>query len=193
MPEYEYAAYNFENPSPLYVVEDYLKWFIGVPLMYSKYHRTFGLKGNERVLDFGCGGGAGSLSLLKLLGSEGHVTCVDLSDYRVMKARKRLRKYPNAECVAGDIRELDFPVSSFDVISMHHVLHDVLPEIRRETVDTLVSLLKPDGRLFMREPVKQSHGMPTDEIRTLMQNADLKEIQHKETKSIYTGIYNKND
>jgi len=123
----EFKGYDFEHPSALFVLEDRLKGLLGGLLLYNPYFKTFGLKGNETVLDFGCGGGAGSRCLANLLSKDGHLTCIDASSYWIEKARKRLDRYSNVECKVGDIRELDIPDSSFDVISAMHVIHDIAP------------------------------------------------------------------
>jgi len=188
-----FKQYDFEHPSTLFVLEDKLKGLLGGPLLYNPYFKTFGLKGNERILDFGCGGGAGSRCLANLLSKGGHLTCVDVSSYWIAKARKRLGKYSNVECKSGDIRELDIPDSSFDIISTIHVVHDISPAERQGIVKTLSQKLKAGGLFFIREPVKKSHGMPVEEIRTLLSGAGLKEIEHKETKSEYMGKYQKSD
>jgi len=188
-----FKQYDFEHPSTLFVLEDKLKGLLGGPLLYNPYFITFGLKGNERVLDFGCGGGASSRCLANLLGKGGHLTCIDVSSYWISKARKRLEKYSNVECKSGDIRELDIPDSSFDIISTIHVVHDISPAERQDIVKTLSQKLKAGGLFFIREPIKKSHGMPVEEIRTLLSGADLKEIEHKETKSEYMGKYQKSD
>jgi len=50
------------------------------------------------------------------------------------------------------------------------------------------------GRLFfIREPIKKSHGMPVEEIRTLLSCAGLNDLEHKETKSEYMGKYQRPD
>jgi len=188
-----FKQYDFEHPSTLFVLEDKLKGLLGGPLLYNPYFKTFRLKGNERILDFGCGGGAGSRCLANLLSKGGHLTCVDVSSYWVAKARKRLEKYSNVECKSGDIRELDIPDSSFDIVSTIHVVHDISPAERQYIVKTLAQKLKAGGLFFIREPVKKSHGMPVKEIRTLLSGAGLKEIEHKETKSEYVGKYQKSD
>lgn len=193
MSDYDFKEYDFEHPSILFVLEDILKGLIGGPLLYNPYFKTFGLKGNERVLDFGCGGGAGSRCLANLLSKDGHLTCVDVSRHWIAKARKRLGKYSNVECKAGDIRELDISDSSFDVISAIHVIHDIAPQERQDIVKALSRKLKEGGLLFIREPTKKSHGMPVEEIRALLSDAGLKEIKHKETKSEYMGKYQKSD
>jgi len=188
-----FKQYNFEHPSALFVLEDKLKGLLGGSLLYNPYFKTFGLKGNENVLDFGCGGGAGSRCLANLLSKGGHLTCVDVSSYWIAKARKRLEKYSNVECKSGDIRELDMPDSSFDIISTIHVVHDISPTERQDILKTLSQKLKVKGLFFIREPVKKSHGMPVEEIRTLLSGAGLKEIEHKKTKSEYVGKYQKSD
>jgi ubiquinone/menaquinone biosynthesis C-methylase UbiE len=193
MSDSEFKGYDFEHPSSLFILEDKLKGILGGLLLYSKYFKTFGLKGNERVLDFGCGGGAGSRCLANLLIKGGHLICVDVSSYWIEKARNRLKKYANVECKAGDIRELDIPDSSFDVISAIHVIHDITPADRIDIVKALFQKLKAGGLFFIREPIKESHGMPVEEIRSLLSGAGLKETEHKETKSEYMGKYQKSD
>ena len=193
MSSHNFKQYDFEHPSTLFVLEDTLKGLVGGPLLYNPYFKTFALKGTERILDFGCGGGAGSRCLANLLSRGGYLTCVDVSSSWIAKARKRLEKYSNVECKSGDIRELDIPDSSFDIISTIHVIHDIFPAERRDIVKTLSEKLKAGGLFFIKEPVKKSHGMPVEEIRTLLAGAGLKEIKHKETKSEYMGKYQKSD
>jgi len=190
---YEFKACDFEHPSILFILEDKLKGLLGCPLLYNPYFRTFGLKGNEHVLDFGCGGGAGSRCLANLLSNDGHMTCVDVSNYWIEKAKYRLRRYGNVECLAGDIRKLDKAEDSFDIISIFHVLHDIAPKERQSVTDRLAKLLNKNGRIFIREPIKESHGMPVEEIRILLSGAGLKEIEHTANKSEYMGKYQKPD
>ena len=173
MSDYEFKGYDFEHPSTLFVLEDKLKGLIGGPLLYNPYFKSFGLKGNENVLDFGCGGGAGSRCLANLLSKDGHLRCVDVSCYWIVKARKRLDKYSNVECKSGDIRELDIPDSSFNVISAIHVFRDITLAERQDIIKTLSRKLNAGGLLFIREPVKKSHGMPVEEIRILLSDAGL--------------------
>ena len=191
MSDYDFKECDFEHPSILFALEDVLKGLAGGPLLYNPYFKTFGLKGNERVLDFGCGGGAGSRCLANLLNEDGHLTCVDVSSHWIAKATKKLDKYSNVECKSGDIRELDISDYSFDVISAIHVIHDIAPAERQDIAKVLSQKLKAGGLLFIREPIKKSHGMPVEEIRALLTGEGLKEIKHKETKSEYTGKYQK--
>ena len=187
--EHKFKQVDFEKPSALFLLEDVLKGLIGGPLLYNPYFETFGLRGNEKVLDFGCGGGAGSRCLAKLLKEGGHLTCIDMSDYWTRRAARRLKGYPNVECRAGDIRELKIPDCSFDVISIIHVIHDITPQDRQDVVTVLCEKLKAGGTVFVREPIKKSHGMPATEIRTLCANAGLREAGYKESKAEYRGRF----
>jgi len=189
MSNYEYKQIDFEHPSLLFVLEDKLKGVLGGPLLYNPYFKTFELSGNEKILDFGCGGGTGACCLAKLLNDGGHLTCVDVSNYWIDKAKYRLKRYTNVECLEGDIRELDIPERSFDIISIFHVIHDIAPEERQGISDRLATLLNRNGKLFIREPIKESHGMPVSEILTLLTNSGFKEIQSDVGKSEYKGIF----
>lgn len=191
MSDYEYKKPDFDNPSYLFKLEDKINAAFGGYFIYNPYYKQFNLKGSEKVLDFGCGGGVGSKCLVKLLNMNGRVTCVDTSKYWIEKANKRLLKYPNADCKLGDIRELNIPDQSFDIISIIRVLHDIEPGQRQEIVKALARKLKNNGSLYIKEPIRESHGMPVAEIRELLSKANLKEEHHKISKSEYMGRYQK--
>jgi ubiquinone/menaquinone biosynthesis C-methylase UbiE len=144
---------------------------------------------SERVLDFGCGGGIGSVCLAKLLNNSGELTCVDASSYWIDRAKHRLRRYRNAKCLVGDIRKLDMPERHFNIISIIHVIHDIAPADRQSITDTLARLLNREGKLFIREPIKESHGMPVSEIVSLLTNSGLSEAQANVSKSEYRGVF----
>lgn len=189
MCKYNYSPRDFDNPTFLFLLEDFFNNLFGGKFIYSPYYKSFELDGSENILDFGCGGGVSSKVLAKQLGETGSLTCVDLSDYWVKKAEKRLIRYPKVNIRQGDIREMDIPDSYFDVITIHYVLHDILPGIRQTIASRLSDLLKPDGRLFIKEPTKLSHGIPVEEIRDLFHSTGLKEFGFSEKKSNYSGIY----
>jgi ubiquinone/menaquinone biosynthesis C-methylase UbiE len=191
MGDYEWKAVDFDHPSFLFVLEDKLKGLVGGPMFYNSYFKTFGLTGNEKVLDFGCGGGVGARCLLKLLGNTGRITCVDISTFWIDRAKRRLAGFSNAVCLAGDIRTLNIPDGSFDVVTAIHVIHDIDPGERQEIVHALSRKLADNGRFFIREPIKMSQGMPVEEIRSLLENAGLLEVSHTITGSEYQGKFEK--
>jgi ubiquinone/menaquinone biosynthesis C-methylase UbiE len=189
MSEYRFTQVDFDHPSFMFVLEDWLKGLLGCALFYNPYIKTFGLKGGEKVLDFGCGGGIGSRCLLKFLNDKGHLACIDTSKYWIKKAEKRLSKYSNVSCSFGEINNLSVPDYTFDVITIMHVIHDIAPGKRQDIVNTLSRKLKIDGCLFIREPIKISHGISINELKTLMKNAHFWELDHKQNKSEYSGKY----
>jgi len=180
---------DFDHPSLMFVIEDRVKSLLGCFLFYGKDIKSLGLKGDERILDFGCGGGVASRCLMRYVGKNGYVLCVDTSRYWMKVAAKRLREYPNVECRVGDIRLMNLPRGSFDVIVIFHVIHDIIPEERQPTLDVLSRLLKRQGKLFLREPVRSSHGMSIEEIHSLLVKAGLKEIVHSEDRTHYRAIF----
>jgi len=180
---------SFEKPTRLHVFVEMLFNYRIIKPLYDAHVKHMKLKGNEKVLDFGCGGGASSQPFLKELTKGGHLTCIDTSKYWLLKAEIRFKKYSNVEFKLGDISKIDIPDSSFDVISIFNVLHDIVQDRRLDTVDTLSTKLKPRGKLFIKEPIRKRHGMPVDEIRDLMKRSGLKEVDFKISKSTYVGSY----
>ena len=112
-----------------------------------------GLRGDERVLDYGSGSGAAARHLARLLeAGGGHLTCMDVSARWQAVLRKVLRAYPDVEYLLGDVRAMGLPAARFDVVLVHWMLHDVPPRDRPAIVAELARLLRPGGRLFLREP-----------------------------------------
>jgi ubiquinone/menaquinone biosynthesis C-methylase UbiE len=191
---------DFEKPDLMHLVFDtvFNSSIVStiIPL-YKRYVRSLGLVGTERVLEFGSGTGAASRHIAQVLSKGGgRLTCVDTSTALTEIATKRLRRYDNVELRVGDIRSLDIEDGIFDAVFVHFALHDVDKALRSDIVNALSGKLKSGGRLFIREPAKAGHGMPPAEIRDLMSEAGLTEIDSKSTKSLivgplYTGIYRK--
>lgn len=156
--------------------------------LYRKYARSFGLRGDERLLDFGCGSGALSRHVAPMLAAGGgSVVCLDQSAAWLERAKKTLRRYDNVEFMQGDVRSLEIEAGSFDAVAIHFVLHDVEVGSRQESLRSLARALKPGGRLFIREPIRPSHGMPAGEVRRLMGLAGLEEAWFFEGKLFPLG------
>lgn len=188
MTEYKFKQVDFDNPSFLFKLEDKLKGFLG-RFMYKPYIKSLELKGSEHILDFGCGGGVESRYIMKNLQGDGQLTCLEISNYFMEIAQKRLKKYRNVVFMRGDIRKLDIPEGSFDVICTIHVIHDIAPEERQDIVNALSQKIKPGGVFYIWEPIKVSHGMPVDEIRELLSNAGFIESFSKTTKLTFKGKF----
>ncbi len=188
MKAYAFKQVDFDSPSLLFKLEDRLKGPLG-RFIYKPYIESFELKGSERVLDFGCGGGVESRYVLEHLQGQGHLMCVDISKYFMERARKRLKKNPNVTLIQGDIRKLDIPERSFDVIFAIHVIHDIAPDIRQDVLNVLSQKIKPGGIFHIWEPIRASHGMAVTEIRELLSNAGFHESVFQTTKLTYKGKF----
>ena len=158
--------------------------------LYRRYVDEMGLRGDERVLDYGSGAGAAARHLAPRLGAGGgHLTCVDVSARWQETLRGVLRAYPDVELRLGDVRTMGLPEAGFDVVLMHWMLHDVPPWDRPSIVTELVRLLRPGGRLFSHEPTSSKHGMPAAEVRRLLAAAGLTEARAEEGKKAILGPY----
>jgi len=146
----------------------------------SPYNRGFahslGLKGSEKVLEFGSGSGAVSRHIAALLSCGGSLVCVDTSKGLMDIARRRLGSYPNVKQLEGDLKSHHLKSGSFDMVAVHFVLHDVPGTDRKPLVMELARLLVPGGLLIIREPTRLGHGMPPQEIQSLMRSSGLKEV-----------------
>lgn len=106
------------------------------------------LKNGQRVLDLGCGN-ARIINLLKDYKIE-YIGC-DISDSLLNYAKKQqLGKITRADFIEGNMSELHFKKSSFDIIfliaSFHHL------RTKRERVELLKKMelwLKPNGVIIM--------------------------------------------
>ena len=184
-------AFDFDDPPWPYVLEDKLKRLIGTLFIYGPYVRSLRLPAGAKVLDLGCGGASETLALLRAVGPAGQVTCVDTSKYWIDRARRRLARYANAECLHGDIRLLDIPDESFDAAVAIRVIHDIAPDVRAETADALAAKLRPRGLLFVWESTKPGHGMTVEETRDLFTGAGLREVSSTAGKRFYKGKFEK--
>jgi len=88
---------------------------------------------------------------------------------------------------------LNLPDNHYDIISIHLVLHDIEEESREPALRELYEKLKHNGRIYVREPVDESHGMPGKEIIELMHRAGLSHEKILEERAyfmnVFTGIF----
>ena len=128
---------------------------------YRSYVNRMGFCGDEKVLEVGCGGG--NLSRV-LAGRVGKLVCVDCSKYWIRKVQRRLGNFKNVEFGLVDV--LDFKKENyFDAVVVSYVLHDIAE--KNKVVGILRRCLKDGGIVYVREPMRKSHGISADEIRKL--------------------------
>lgn len=136
------------------------------------------------VLDVGCGAGNYVLRLLQSL-PDLNATLVDLSLPMLDRARERVSVATSGEVITlqGDIRELQWEKSTFDVIVAASVLHHLRGEAEwRAVFAKFYDILRPDGSVWIFDLVDSS--IPA--VQTLMWNrygeylADLKDEEYRD-------------
>lgn len=159
---------------------------------YEPYVEGLGLRGDERVLDFGTGAGTPARYLAaRLQRAGGHLTCLDVSQRWQAVARRRLQRFDHVDFVLGDVRTAPLEQDSFDLIFIHFVLHEIPASERPGTVRRLSELMAEGGRLAIREPL---NFISRDEIRGLMAASGLVEKEWRQAEvrtqgQVYEGIY----
>jgi tRNA (cmo5U34)-methyltransferase len=105
----------------------------------------------KHVLDVGCGAGNYTLRLLQEL-PDLDVTMVDLSMPMLGRARQRVSTATSGEIITlqGDIRELEWEKSTFDVIVAASVLHHLRgAEEWRAVFAKFFDILQPGGSVWI--------------------------------------------
>lgn len=115
--------------------------------------------GDERVLDIGCGRGVLLINVAKHL-STGRAVGIDIWSKNLQSGNSPVRTLENAklEGVAdrvdlkdGDARTLPFESASFDLVLTSLVFHHIPPQDRRHAFNEAIRVLRPGGRMIMRE------------------------------------------
>jgi ubiquinone/menaquinone biosynthesis C-methylase UbiE len=102
------------------------------------------LRGDERVLDVGCGTGALAYAIAPLVGE---VVGVDSSEEYLAAAREDAPD--NCTFVHGDGEALPFDYGDFDLVGCLRVLHHVArPEL---VVSEIVRVTRPGGRILIAD------------------------------------------
>lgn len=179
------------HPTPAMIRRDTFRKHFWRRGKYRAYANTFALEGTENVIEFGSGSGALSRFIARRLRAAGTLTCVDISEAWQDAAKKHLARYTNVTYLAGDLRKLDLPGAHFDAAVIHYMLHDVEVGLRPGYVEALAEKLKFGGVLYIREPVAEKHGMSPYQIRVLMTDNGLKEIDFTLDTREYTGVFAK--
>jgi ubiquinone/menaquinone biosynthesis C-methylase UbiE len=101
-----------------------------------------------RVLEVGCGEGAGAQTLLTCLGAA-HVTAIDLDPAQIARATKRLRDRTDATVQQGDVTKLPMADASVDAVADFGIIHHV-PDWRAAVAE-VARVLTPGGQFLFEE------------------------------------------
>jgi len=128
------------------------------------------VRAGERVLDIGCGSGATSMALARLVGPAGHVTGLDVSAPMIDLARKRSAGIANVDWLLADAAAEKFPPQSIDLMfSRFGVMFFGDPVA---AFANLRRALKPGGRLVFAcwRPLNENPWMlvPLQAVQTLV-------------------------
>jgi arsenite methyltransferase len=118
------------------------------------------LKGDEKVLDAGCGRGLMAIGLAKKL-KTGKITAVDVWDTSALSgnmgdaARDNAKREGVADRVRvenGDMRKLSYPAANFDLAVSTWAIHHMQDEPDRDqAVRELYRVTKPGGRVVIAD------------------------------------------
>jgi SAM-dependent methyltransferase len=114
------------------------------PILAAALDRA-AVRPGERVVDIGCGCGASTIALARLVGAGGRVLGVDISAPMLARAAERLPPGASVELVQADATTHPFPAGTFDLLfSRFGVMFFAEPE---RSFANLRRALRPGGRL----------------------------------------------
>jgi ubiquinone/menaquinone biosynthesis C-methylase UbiE len=108
--------------------------------------RQFDVRGMKSILDVGSGAGQIAGHLLEFADPEARITCTDLSQQMLLRARRRLNSH-RPSFVAADLSQLPFADESFDGVTCGYVLEHV-PD-PAAGLSELARVMQTKGRLLL--------------------------------------------
>jgi SAM-dependent methyltransferase len=119
---------------------------VGKFAVWAEILRNLGLRGDEQVLDMGCGRGAVLLMIAKLL-PRGRAVGLDLWRTVDQSGNSMEMTLEN-----GDITQMPFPDGSFDVVLSALAIHNIKDRrARLKAIDEAVRVLRRGGRLVIAD------------------------------------------
>lgn len=115
----------------------------------SSHYALEYLDSGDSILDIGCGPGNITVDLARVV-TQGRVVGIDASADVIARARTDTpADVQNVEFETGDVYELGFPDSSFDVVHAHQVLQHLTDPVR--ALREMRRVLRPGGLLAVRD------------------------------------------
>ena len=157
------------------------------------------IRGDEKVLDVGCGLGKMTVGVAKHL-TTGKVIGVDIWDKMEIPGNSPERAYENAkiegvldkvEFRTGNVLALPFPDDSFDLVTSSSVINNLHGGAEKsKALAEIVRVLRPSGKFLMAEPLRNMRGfftfspfaffelLPKDRWITLLEKAKFIKLKY---------------
>jgi len=138
------SSYNFQLR-----LFDLFSWFgFNIPAWRRKAISALNLKPGNMVVDIGCGTGNNFALLQQLIGPNGTIIGIDLSEDMILQAQYRLdkNKWENVKLVCSDVTQFDFPPNVDAVISTYALT--LIPDCG-QVISNAGKALVPGGKLVI--------------------------------------------
>ena len=109
--------------------------------------RRMDAKAGDRVLDLGCGSGWATRLMARMVGGEGRVVGLDVSDEMVRQARAASKEFNNVVYVQGSAEQILWEENSFDKVLSVESFYYYADQDR--ALRELFRVMAPKGRLFI--------------------------------------------
>ncbi len=109
------------------------------------------LRGEEQILDIGCGTGTLTRDIANALSDKTRSLCIglDAAEEMVKIARLKSSKIPNIQFDAAIAEELPYPSGKFDAAVSTFFFHHIHFELKKEVLAEVARVLKPGGRFIV--------------------------------------------
>jgi arsenite methyltransferase len=141
----------------------FMNWSSRVGKIRARDHliESLELKGDEKVLDAGCGRGLMAIGIARKLSKSGKITAIDVWDPSALSgnlgdaARQNAKREGVADRVRvenGDMRKMPYPAGNFDLAISTWAIHHMQDEPDRDNaVRELYRVTKPGGRVVIAD------------------------------------------
>ncbi len=153
-----------------------------------------GLTEGMHVLEIGCGTGVVSLHMAKIVGDNGSVTALDLSQEMLVTVKASAEKQGllNIKTECANITEIALEPNTFDFIYCRCVLMHIQEPLC--VLKKILSALKPGGVFACQEPVLTSHFLRKrpgffDEMNSVFRNISNDRNVNYDIGSCLVGLF----